>query len=329
MYTAISNKKVLISTLDWGMGHTSRCVVIIKQLLENNCTVHLLVSNIQRIFLEKEINSLRVTYHLIFPYDIKYSSHGLILRLIIQIPKILLKISKEHKWLNAFLKHQSFDLIISDNRYGLYNKKVKSVLLTHQLQLQVPFAYNFINSRLANWINNFDEVWIPDDKELNITQQLSINKKVTKPIYFIGLLNRLQFNLTSNVYDTILVIATGPVIAKNELVNKICNCQQNLNYLVVGYENIFTKNRVKSIGQVSGCALAELISAHKYIVTRSGYTSIMELSTLNEKKIILIPTNGQFEQEYLANETPKRFKQFKDIVISKLNEQTIRSFFEV
>jgi UDP-N-acetylglucosamine:LPS N-acetylglucosamine transferase len=41
------------------------------------------------------------------------------------------------------------------------------------------------------------------------------------------------------------------------------------------------------------------IQESKYIICRSGYSSIMDLAFLGAKAF-LIPTPGQFEQEYLA-----------------------------
>lgn len=46
--------------------------------------------------------------------------------------------------------------------------------------------------------------------------------------------------------------------------------------------------------------LEKAINQSKIILSRSGYTTIMDLSKL-EKKAFFIPTPGQYEQEYLAN----------------------------
>lgn len=46
--------------------------------------------------------------------------------------------------------------------------------------------------------------------------------------------------------------------------------------------------------------LAELIQQSHYIISRSGYSTVMDLVTL-QQKAILVPTPGQKEQEYLAD----------------------------
>ena len=59
-------------------------------------------------------------------------------------------------------------------------------------------------------------------------------------------------------------------------------------------ENVIIKNHLP------GNELQEAILQSEYIISRSGYTTVMELLTL-QKKAILIPTPGQTEQEWLAN----------------------------
>lgn len=45
--------------------------------------------------------------------------------------------------------------------------------------------------------------------------------------------------------------------------------------------------------------LETVLNESEIVLSRSGYTSIMDLAKL-EKKAFFIPTPGQFEQEYLA-----------------------------
>lgn len=50
---------------------------------------------------------------------------------------------------------------------------------------------------------------------------------------------------------------------------------------------------------MQGKALEKAINASRFILSRSGYTTIMDLAKIG-KKAFFIPTPGQFEQEYLA-----------------------------
>jgi UDP-N-acetylglucosamine:LPS N-acetylglucosamine transferase len=45
---------------------------------------------------------------------------------------------------------------------------------------------------------------------------------------------------------------------------------------------------------------AELMNRARFIITRSGYTTMMELAELDKKHGLFTPTPGQTEQEYLS-----------------------------
>ena len=48
------------------------------------------------------------------------------------------------KWLKEIIKKYKIDIIISDNRYGLHNKELFSIFVTHQLLIK--------SSNLQEWI---------------------------------------------------------------------------------------------------------------------------------------------------------------------------------
>jgi len=56
---------------------------------------------------------------------------------------------------------------------------------------------------------------------------------------------------------------------------------------------------IKFYNHLSTNELNEEIERADWVISRSGYSTIMELAKL-QKKSILIPTPGQTEQEYLA-----------------------------
>ena len=68
--------------------------------------------------------------------------------------------------------------------------------------------------------------------------------------------------------------------------------------------------------------LETLINSSELIISRSGYTTIMDLAKLS-KKAIFIPTPGQYEQLYLAN---KLLKQ--KIIPSVLQDELLKTDLE-
>ena len=72
-------------------------------------------------------------------------------------------------------------------------------------------------------------------------------------------------------------------------------------------EEVQTKGTINNItlyNYLSGKDLEEAINKSEVILSRSGYTTLMDIAKL-KKKAFFIPTPGQTEQEYLA----KRLKE--------------------
>src|SRR6185295_8610868 len=155
-----SKIRILVAPLDWGLGHATRCIPIIKDLLKNDCEVWLAGEGRQEALLRSEFPQLPF---LSLPgYNIEYSktSSGLLLKLLLQMPRVITLIRAEHKWLNKTIRTHEFDVVISDNRFGLYHSRVPSIFITHQLAIKTPFG-KWNEKILQKWnysyINRFKE----------------------------------------------------------------------------------------------------------------------------------------------------------------------------
>lgn len=313
---ALKDKNILIAPLDWGLGHTSRCVPIIKSLIGEGVNVTAACEGAIADFLLEEIPNLKII--ILKGYKIKYSDKWpMLLIIVLQIPKILFAIIYEHRWLKK-IKHQyAIDLIISDNRYGLWNKHIPSVLITHQINIKIPSKIKFVE-KILNRINHFfiskyTECWIPDFSGINnLSGNLSHTNKFPLNTHFIGPLSRMKKDGIEDISLTkefdVLVILSGLEPQRSLLEKKLIKELSNLQYkslIVAGLpqKKEFHKTISEKIAWVNflpSFKLKKIIVSSKYIVCRSGYSSIMDLVSLN-KKAILIPTPGQTEQEYLAD----------------------------
>lgn len=65
-------------------------------------------------------------------------------------------------------------------------------------------------------------------------------------------------------------------------------------------DQLFSRNDIIIQNHLPAKELEKAMNQSEYIISRSGYTTIMDICKL-QKKSILIPTPGQTEQEYLAN----------------------------
>jgi hypothetical protein len=132
--------RILVAPLDWGLGHATRCIPIIRELLVQDCDVWLAGEGAQEQLLKNEFPELPF---LDLPgYRIRYAKtkRGLLWKMIQQGPKMQQAIRYEHRWLKKAVKEHGFDAVISDNRYGLYHSSVPSFFITHQLTIKSPLG---------------------------------------------------------------------------------------------------------------------------------------------------------------------------------------------
>lgn len=302
--------RVLIAPLEWGLGHATRCIPLITELLLNKCEVFIAAESATYYLLKDEFPG--ANFLLLRGYHIRLSRYKALLswKMATQFPKIIYAIYKENRWLRKRIKQYKIDAVISDNRAGLYDKKIKCIYITHQLLVKTG---NGFTEKIAQqihhyFINKYHECWVPDFEKNNLAGELSHPLVAPKNIKYIGAFSR--FNKKENLekkYD-LLIILSGPepqrTIFEKILLNNLLSC--NVKTLLVrglpGSDKIIKSENVlvEVTNHLSGEELGNAIQQSEIVMSRSGYTTIMDLIKLN-KKAILIPTPGQAEQEYLAH----------------------------
>jgi uncharacterized protein (TIGR00661 family) len=303
-------QKVLIAPLDWGLGHATRCIPIIKALVNNGYTVSIAAEGAQANLLQNEFPNL-----VILPlkgYRVRYSKSkwALPFRLLWQVPKLLQIIRYERNWLANTIKEHNIDLVISDNRYGLSSKTIPCIFITHQLTIKMPFAWLEKQVQQINYryINRFTRCWVPDVLG-GVTAAGKLSHPASLPntkIQYTGLLSRFQKRAVGKKYDYCILLS-GPEPQRSVLEKKIINSLQEMKgeaLFVRGKpesnEELTVPGNITVKNHLPGNELEEAILQSEYIICRSGYTTVMELISL-QKKSILVPTPGQTEQEYLAD----------------------------
>ncbi|MBN2172755.1 MAG: hypothetical protein JW731_01400 [Bacteroidales bacterium] len=305
---------ILVCPLDWGIGHATRCVPLIRLLQERDVNVIIGAGGRSQAFLKEEFPGLPV---ITFPgYRFKYPRNGkMAARMLLQAPVILSGIRREHRMLENLIDEHKINAVISDNRYGLWSKKIPSVFLTHQVFIKSSGSLKFLEPILfrvsRHYLNKYSEIWIPDaEAEENLSGELSHKEKLPGNYYFIGPQSRFAGVKTGSdppemKYD-LLFLLSGPEPQRTVLSEKIKKQLEGENYhavIVEGRpEESSTKDlspHVKVFSHLETDILRQLILESRIIVSRPGYSTIMDLATLG-KKAVFIPTPGQTEQEYLA-----------------------------
>jgi UDP-N-acetylglucosamine transferase subunit ALG13 len=310
----LRNFRILVAPLDWGLGHTTRCIPIIKELLAQNCEVLAAGDHQQERLLRTEFAGL--PFLPLTGYGIQYSRKNLTLKLISQIPKIIFRIRQEHSWLRRAVAANNIDAVISDNRFGLYHEKIPTVFITHQLQIKSKLG-SASEKILRIWnyghIHRFTECWVPDtDGQHNLSGELSHPTVLPRvPVTYIGPLSRFRNGglLPESVKaqsGQLLFILSGPEPQRTLLEDKIIDDVSHypgtatiVRGLPSSLSTIPSTGMIKVFNHLSADELRQEIEKAELVISRCGYSTVMDLVAL-QKKAILIPTPGQTEQEYLG-----------------------------
>jgi uncharacterized protein (TIGR00661 family) len=301
-----SPKNILIAPLNWGLGHATRCIPIIKALQDNNHVPIIASDGIALALLRKEFPYIKM---LELPsYQIKYAKEGKYFKwkLIMSLPRIMKAVWKEKKMIQQWITDFDIDGIISDNRLGVYSKKVPSVYITHQLNVMTGNT-TWISSRMHQFfIKKFTVCWVPDfERKTNLAGNLSHSKNKKLNVKYIGPLSRMKNKVATPNYE-LLVVLSGPepqrTLLEERLKIELVSYPHNTMFirgLVEKEQKKEQKNNITFYNFMNSKQLEQVFNESSLVLCRSGYTTIMDLATL-EKKAFFIPTPGQYEQLYLA-----------------------------
>jgi UDP:flavonoid glycosyltransferase YjiC (YdhE family) len=308
---------VLVAPLDWGLGHATRCIPIIKELMGLGARVTIAASGSQKELLLGEFPSLEFVE--IPGYNIRYKN-GVLLKwaILFRAPWFLRQIRRENEWLGLAIRKRRIDALISDNRYGLYNINLFTVFITHQLGIQSGISRqkslnNWINRVIQRWnykfIRKFSCCWVPDgDDTHSIAGLLSHPPAMPEiPVKYIGILSRFARPEKKQLKKRLLILLSGPEPARTRFENRLIRQLKDTSLQTIIVRGL--PGQVHSLpdlpegvlifNHLPSGDLAEMMLESEFIITRSGYSTIMDLIKL-QRNAIIVPTPGQTEQEYLG-----------------------------
>lgn len=317
---------ILICPLEWGLGHAARSIPIAATLKKMNHNVMIAAGEEHLSLFQEELPGLTlIPFPGFKPGYSRYLPQYLIL--LLQIPILVYHILNEHSRLKGIIDRYSVDIVISDNRFGLWNNKVRTAYITHMPHIPFPAPFRFLEPIGVLFhryiIRKYSVCFIPDlPGEVNLTGRLTHNDTLPENVRFIGILSRFTGNrkASSNDHEKLnhfTVILSGPEPQKTLFKEKVLCILENVGrpvYFLEGKPGMGNRT-VRSgnftfISHLPAQEMGSLIEASEKIITRAGYSTIMELVSLN-KSALLVPTPGQTEQEYLASSlSSKRWFSF-------------------
>lgn len=311
-------KKILIAPMDWGLGHTSRCIPIAQYY--HNLGHHIFFAGNalqQQLFSAScpfasllELNG----YHIAYPQK----GHYFMLKMAAQLPRLQQTIYREQQWLRQQMREHAFDIILADNRYGLHHPDARCILLTHQLHIQTG---TFLGNRLVRYkvqqfINRFDACWVPDHEDTPLAGMLSNHLDLKKPLEYIGWLSQFQFKnhivahpLAGHAYT--LALLSGPEPMRTQLESTLLQQMAALparQFVMIGgtqQQPASVANNIKYISLADSTTLYGYLQYADSVISRSGYSTVMDVVYM-QRPALFVPTPGQTEQEVIARHLRER-----------------------
>ncbi len=323
---------ILVAVLNWGIGHATRCIPLIKQLQNKDYQIIIASDGdalllLKQVFPKQQFVSLP-SYRVSYARQEKFFS----LKMLWQMPKFIQTYWKERKTTKRLIKNHDISGIISDNRFGIFFTGITSIYITHQLKVKSGILTRLTSAIHQYIIGKYDVCWVPDvSQSPNLTGELSHDISLQKPVHYIGILSQFSKQILPKQFD-ILVLLSGPEPQRSLLEKKLITQFRSTNKSICFVQGKMGKSVVKTQMGAIICYnyllhedLEILINQSELIIARSGYSTIMDLAVL-QKKAFFIPTPGQSEQMYLAEHLEKQgiapFSFQKDFTLRMLEKVT-------
>jgi len=300
-------KRILFTALNWGLGHASRTIPLIQKAIALDLQPYLAAEGEALALWQEQFPNL--PHIKLPPYNIRYPSQNMSWNMAQQLPQILRAMAKEQALLPKLVNKYQISVLLNDNRYGCYLSSLPSAFLGHQLRIAFPYRWQ---KSLLQPLNRFllqkhKLIWLPDYQgEANLSGQLGQDLPWPN-IRYIGPLSRLQNTDIQQKDYEIVALLSGPEpqrqYLEEELRQKLALLPQKS--LIIRGKIRATETKLNGdyphiLPYATGQELASFLLSAKLLVLRAGYSSLMDLAQLKAGAMLLCPTPGQTEQEYLA-----------------------------
>lgn len=294
----VNNKRILYASLDWGFGHVSRSIGVIRKLLSQDNDVVVMCTSEQRAVFFSYLENA-VQYEELAPTNWQFKGDGKFrLELVRNASKLYKSILSNKRSTKNFVQKHRIDLVLSDHHYGVRTPSIPSVFITHQIRL--PEKSGWFAQRIHRYfLKKFHSIWVMDDgRNLGGCLSSSIGN-----LELIGHFSRFESNIVTSESAGIVGIISGPEPYSQHLFETIvAYARRNHQKVKLISPKEYDLGEASSFVEViinDWRKADDSIRNARLIISRTGYSTLMDLLVL-KKKAILIPTPGQLEQEYLA-----------------------------
>ena len=319
-------KKALFAISSLWLGHATRSLPIIKFYLEKWYKIDIVCFWDALNYLKNELKNFDIIFFELKDYPAleRWNWFSFYFMLIFDLITTYYRIKKEQIFLKKIQAKTNYDFIFSDGKYWFYSKKTKSYILSHQVSFEIPkvfwFSQKFMDFFNKKYFSKFDMLFIPDyeNKDNNLAWKLShanwISNINHKYIWILSSFSNIsaqerkkERKKESEQIDYLFTISGYLKQYKKWFIEKLMEEAKALNWkkVFILWEtnkkeySFDEKNNIEIFSFLAWEEKNKKFQNAKVIISRAGYTTIMDLVELN-KKAILFPTPNQTEQLYLA-----------------------------
>ena len=308
-------RRILYGVYHWGLGHATRSLGLIRALVERGDAVTVLMAPGPGLQLLRSELGDACEYYPFRDTPAPFSRYPVIfyLRMSAAMPWVLAGYRREHRLTEKLVRERRFDCVVSDSRLGVWSEAVPSYCIFHSLHQRVPFCSRF-TEWFVEWgqrdlLKGFSKVLIPDVAEGGglsgwLGHDPAFDWGEGRLVY-IGPLSsvpRMDVAQDIDVFFSVSGIEPQRGLLEERVLQALPELSGNI---------VVTLGRPHDDGEcreIAGATVygyldrqrqAEMLNRAKLVMTRSGYTTLMELAGLG-RKALFVATPGQSEQEYLA-----------------------------
>jgi uncharacterized protein (TIGR00661 family) len=309
--------RIIFGICSWGLGHATRSLPIIRKLIDEKNDLTIITSGRSLKLLKNELGN-GINYYDIpdYPMLVSETTRQFIVKSAIYWPAFIKRMESGLQKLKKIIEKQKCDRIISDSRYDMYDKKIPSFFISHQMRIMNPLRFKKFESgsEIFNlfFFKRFAGVIIPDYKKDNLSGDLSHNlKRIDEnKLHYVGIISDFNKKQTKKDIDYLFSIS-GPEPQRTILEKKVLSQIDDLNGKIV-----VTLGKSEQVGKIDKKEITtytflskekreDFLNRSKLVISRSGYSTIMDLAVVGSKALF-IPTPGQVEQQYLGQYHSKK-----------------------
>ncbi|MGH8399057.1 MAG: hypothetical protein ACRETA_12565, partial [Gammaproteobacteria bacterium] len=290
------SRRVLYAVYNWGLGHATRSLMLIRALIERGDAVTILMESGPGMTLLRSELGDTCEYYPFRDTPAPFSRYPIVfyLRMSLSIPWVLAGFKHEHRLTEKLIAERGFDLVVSDSRLGVWSETVPSYVIFHSIRQMIPGRIRWME-RVTEWgqrdlLKGFTKVLIPDVAEnRGLSGDLGHDPRFdwgNGRLEYIGPLSSIRRKDLTEDIDYFFSIS-GIEPQRGLLEELVLTALPKLPGQVV-----VTLGRPDAAGEqckIGGATVygylernrqAEMLNRARVVITRSGYTTLMELAEL-------------------------------------------------